>query len=48
MVANILIAIGFFFSGAVTGAILTIIGYNDTVKKELKKSGDKYIVMYEF
>lgn len=46
MVANILIAIGFFFTGAFIGGAIVMNEYKKQLKK-LKGSGDKYILMYE-
>ena len=42
MVANILIAIGFFFTGLISGMWCTVKAYQKALD-EWKKSGDEYI-----
>ena len=44
MVANILIAIGFFFTGIVTGAYIVA----KAADKVLKEERNKRIIVYEF
>lgn len=46
MVANILIAIGFFFSGVLTGICITLNEYKKAFK-ESKKEDRKHLVVYE-
>ena len=47
MVANILIAIGFFFVGIVAGVCMTIKAYKDALD-QYKKSDGKHLIVYEF
>ena len=44
MIANILIAIGFFFAGVLAGIILTVKEFTKA-KKEIK---NKHYIVYEF
>ena len=44
MVANILIAIGFFFAGILAGTILT----GNAAKKALEEERHKHTIVYEF
>ena len=46
MITNILIAIGFFFSGVLTGICITLNEYKKAFK-ELKKEDRKHLVVYE-
>ena len=45
MVANILIATGFFFTGLIAGMILSVEAYQKALE-EWKKSG-KHLIVYE-
>ena len=46
MMANILIAIGFFFSGVLTGICITLNEYKKAFEKS-KKEDRKHLVVYE-
>ena len=45
MVANILIATGFFFTGLVAGIVMSVKAYQNALK-QVKKSG-KHLIVYE-
>ena len=46
MIANIFIAIGFFFSGVLTGICITLNEYKKAFEK-LKTEDRKHLVVYE-
>jgi hypothetical protein len=48
MVANILIAVGFFFFGVLSGLVAAAAAINDTKNVRNKEDRDKHYVVYEF